>query len=79
MTPVHFRPVHGLDTVDDRCVRLQFPDLLLDCVQGVLCQHIHITFNAQPPGPQLDLPGGFLTADVQRTPAALRQVVADLE
>ena len=75
----HFRPVHGLDTVDDRCVRLQLPDLFLDGVQGVFRQHIQIAFDAQPGGAQLDLTRRFLAADIQRALSAFCQMIAYLQ
>ena len=75
----HFRTVHGLYTVDDRRVRLQLPDLFLNGVQGIFRQDIQVAFNAQPFRAELDLPGGFLAADIQRAFSAFGQMVADLE
>ena len=76
----HFGAVHGLDGVDHAKIRLHGVHFFFHLVHGVFGEHQHLAvLRAQALGPQLDLPGAFLAADIQHPLARFRQMVAHLQ
>ena len=76
----HFRPVHGLDGVDHRVIRLNLIQLFLNRVHGVFGQHQHFApVRPQSRGPELYLPRALFARDVEHPFARQAQRVAYLQ